>query len=375
MIYILILIMSLYLVLIGSFIYGFDKVKTLHRSARTPKTKFSVIIPFRNEESNLSNLLQSISQLNYPIDLFEILLIDDESEDNSLEVINKAKLKNRRLDLLIIKNNRITNAPKKDAIVSGISQSKYDWIITTDADCIVPAAWLLIFDEYIQTVSPKMIVAPVTYYNTNTFVKSFQFIDLLSLQGTALGAFGIGRPILCNGANFAYLKQFFNDLKGFEGNDNIASGDDVFMLEKALIKDGAAVHYLKSKEQIVRTLALPDLKSLIHQRVRWAKKTASLEIGFIKYVGAVVLFMNLSLITALILGLSGNLSMNIVVIGFITKLIIDLWLIQKTSNFFSQQVKLHKYLVSSIFYPFFTVFIVIYSLFIKYNWKGRGYIK
>jgi hypothetical protein len=54
----------------------------------------------------------------------------------------------------------------------------------------------------------------------------------LSLQGATIGSFGIGKGFMCNGANLAYKKSLFQELNGFQGNDTIASGDDVFLLQK-----------------------------------------------------------------------------------------------------------------------------------------------
>ena len=88
MILIVFIITFFYCSLIGYFIVGFDKVEEFDVHNLTEKTKFSIIIPFRNEIENLLDLLQSLSELNYPKNLFEILLVDDASEDDSVEIIN-----------------------------------------------------------------------------------------------------------------------------------------------------------------------------------------------------------------------------------------------------------------------------------------------
>ena len=62
-------------------IYGFTKVNTIQYTGVKPKTKFSIIVPFRNEAENLPVLLESLSKLNYPMELFEVILVDDESEE------------------------------------------------------------------------------------------------------------------------------------------------------------------------------------------------------------------------------------------------------------------------------------------------------
>ena len=227
MIVVSLIITILYLLLIGSFVFGFDKIQLFILQDTAPKTKFSVIIPFRNESDNLPDLLQSIESLNYPKELFEVFLVDDTSEDNSVETIVKSGV-----DVIIIPNKRITNSPKKDAITTAISYAKYEWIITTDADCVLPKYWLDSFDEFIQKNKAVCIVGPVTFSLQNNFLGRFQLLDILSLQGATIGGFGIKQPFMCNGANFAYTKTVFNQINGFDGNESIASGDDIFLLEK-----------------------------------------------------------------------------------------------------------------------------------------------
>ena len=220
-----------------------------------------------------------------------------------------------------------------------------------------------------------MIITPVTYHDTDSFLKGFQLMDLLSLQGTAIGSFGIGKPFLCNGANFAYSKQFFNDLNGFEGNSNIASGDDVFLLEKAIMNEKHSVRFLKTKEQIVKTQAQPNFVGLVQQRVRWAKKMTSLRSIFGKGAGLIVFIMNLTLLVLLIMSCIDLFQFKILAIGFIIKFIVDFCLIYKSVKLTQQKSKLIHYIHSSIYYPFFSVFIVLYSLFFNYKWKGRAYLK
>ena len=142
---IIIVIIITYLIVIGSLTYGFDKVEEFQLRDLKSRTKFSIVIPFRTEAKNLPRLLNSISELNYPQDLFEVIFVDDDSQDHSVEIIKHAfdtqslKKEFSRTDgVYIINNNRISNSPKKDAITSAIHNANNEWIITTDADCILP---------------------------------------------------------------------------------------------------------------------------------------------------------------------------------------------------------------------------------------------
>ena len=362
----------IYISLIGSFVFGFDKIETFQLKDIPIKTKFTVIIPFRNEAEHLPSLLSSISKLNYPKDKFEIIFVDDESNDTSIKLI-EAFQKKFKIDSKLIGNIRQSNAPKKDAISTGIKKAKYEWIVTTDADCILQKYWLDAFDCFIQSHEAKYIVAPVTYTNVNSFFDRFQLLDFLSLQGTTIGSFGIKKPFLCNGANLAYKVSFFNSVNGFEGNTDIASGDDIFLLEKAIKKAPQQVHYLKNLYATVFTLPEPKLKNLISQRKRWAAKTSKYSNLFGKFTGISVLFMNALIICLLMITIAGIVNPKILAYTFIIKFGIDFLLLFKTVRFFNQEQYLLSYIFSSIIYPFFSVFVAFASIFKGYEWKERKF--
>ncbi|MCI2228951.1 glycosyltransferase [Polaribacter sp. MSW13] len=391
MIGLLIFIFTLYTILIVSLAIGFLKVEEFKTKKKTETTSFSIVIPFRNEAKNLPNLLNSIAALNYPKELVEFLFVDDTSSDNSVEIINSFVISNQergeiskvdtnldyeilpivRMTIRIIKNIRKSNSPKKDAITAAISVAKNNWIVTTDADCNFPKNWLKVLDSFIQQKDPKMVVAPVNYKVQNNFLEQFQLLDFMSLQGTTIGGFGIDFPFMCNGANLAYQKESFLQLNGFEGNNTIASGDDIFLFEKFIESNHNSVHFLKATAAIVTTFPVKTWIDLINQRTRWAAKTSNFKSVKVKLIGLLVLTTNLFLITSFF-----TLSLKIALICFALKMLIDLFLFLPTIRFFNHQNNFTQwYLLSSLLYPFFSVFIVFNSLFSKYNWKGRRFKK
>lgn len=370
-----ILIITLfYIVLIGVFIIGFDRVPLFYNQDSLSKTKFSIIIPFRNEAENLPKLLKSIKHLNYPKDAFEIILVNDASEDTSVKEINQILL-NSKVKFCIIKNKRTSNSPKKDAITLATTVTKYEWIISTDADCVLPVLWLDTYNAFILKNDVSFISGPVNYYNTNSFLTRFQALDFMSLIGATIGGFGIKKPFLCNGANLGYKKSFFKQLGGFEGNTNIASGDDIFLLEKAIKQAPKKVRFLKSKQAIVLTKPQPNLKHLINQRVRWAAKTTNYSSGFGKLTGSIVLVMNASLICYFMLGLFSLFSFKTLAYLFTIKFFIDFLLLYKTSVFLNSRNRMYSSIISSLLYPFFSTYISFISFFSTYKWKGREFKK
>jgi cellulose synthase/poly-beta-1,6-N-acetylglucosamine synthase-like glycosyltransferase len=371
---VLYLIAAIYVVFIAQLIYGFNKVKPFERTEVNPKTTFSIIVPFRNEAKNLPKLLKSISKLNYPKELFEIILVDDFSTDTSERICIQWRMANGLIESTLLENLRLSNSPKKDAISRAVPILKHDWMVTTDADCIVTKNWLLTLDNFIQQNNPEMVVGAVIYKTKNNWFHHFQQLDLMSLQGTTIGSFGIGKPFMCNGANFAYTKKFFQELGGFGGINSTASGDDVLLLQKAVTANSDKVLYLKNKEFIVKTKPENDLFVLFMQRVRWASKTTSYKNIYAKSLAVVVLLMNLSVLVGLYLVLDKKLSWITMIWLFSVKYFVDYLLLFKTNQFLRKQM-LPLPLASSLFYPLFTSLVGVYSLFGVFTWKGRSFKK
>jgi len=389
----IITITFLYLLLIGWLLVGFHKVKVFKITNKLPDSNFSIIIPFRNEAENLPDLLSSLEAINYPKDKFEVLFINDDSTDNSVLILEKYLVKNKHFKLL--NNQRKSNSPKKDAINTAINIAKYNWIITTDADCEVPKNWLQCFNEFINSNLNKhstfssireelelgMLVAPVVYKTNKSFLQNFQNMDFLSLIGSTIGGFGIQRPFLCNGANLCYKKAVFLKVNGFNGNDDIASGDDIFLMEKFLEQNKNSVKYLKSKDAIVITKPETTFKGLLSQRIRWASKTGATKNWFGKLVGLLVFLMNFLLVFGFWFLVWSFFTQNsqisqicvVFLLLFLLKFNIDFLLIQKTYKFMGLKNGLKPYIFSSVLYPFFVVLVVILSFFKKYEWKDRRF--
>lgn len=360
------IILAIYLVLIGSLFYGFQKMKPLSDFSVEPKTSFSIVVPFRNEAENLPKLLNSISLLNYPNDLFEVILVDDESDDNYI-------ITNYEFSVSVIQNMRKSNSPKKDAIEMAIQVAKHDWIITTDADCIVQKNWLKTIDAYIQKENKRMVAAGVCYLPQLGFLHAFQNLDFLSLQGATIGSFGLNKAFMCNGANFAYKKKLFLELNGFDGNSNMASGDDVFLLQKAVLKDKNVIGFCLNNESVVATNSENSWDDLFQQRVRWAAKSTGYSSWFGKLTAIIVFNTNITWIAVFVLWLLGNLNQNWFALFVALKFIVDLLLLQKTASFF--RTKIQWLFLASLLYPFFSSAVAVYSLFGKFTWKGRRFKK
>lgn len=372
MIWFLIFILSCYTILILALAIGFKKIDAFKAENVLSSTNFSVIIPFRNESKYLTTLLNSILALDYDKEMIEFIFVDDASSDDSVKIIETFIETFQVKNFYILENKRTSNSPKKDAIATAISNANNNWIITTDADCILPKKWLHTLDAFITQNNPEMVVSPVNYKVKDNSLEQFQLLDFMSLQGTTIGGFGMQFPFLCNGANLAYKKEKFLQLNGFSGNDNIASGDDIFLFEKFIEADKKSVLFLKSKDATVTTFPVNTNTDLINQRVRWASKTSKFKSAKVKLIGILIFLVNLSIILSLFFAKN----LVLMLLPLTVKITVDLFLLIPTMRFYNHKNALIKwYFFSSLLYPFFSVYIVFKSLFYEYNWKGRNFKK
>ncbi len=371
------LIFTAYLILIAvliSAVLGYPKFSFSKK--KKEQTAFTLIIPFRNEEKNLRQLLRSLSELKYPRELFEVIFVNDASEDRSVERIDSFTRTYPDIKLRIIDNKRTSASPKKDAITKAISESQHEWIMTTDADCKLPRNWLKAYDAFIIEKQPVFIAAPVSYIEKKGFLHEFQAFDWLSLTGVTIGAFGVAHPVLCSGANMGYKKCVFLEVEGYSMNNNIASGDDVFLLHSIHDLYPSDTHFLNSTEALVQTSSVSTWKELIQQRIRWAGKTSKIHNDYLKRTGLLVFSMNVILLITLLFSLLGFGWFKLLRVFFVSKLIFDTALVYATAQVLKQRFNFVSWLLSSLAYPFFSVYIVVKSLVLNnYEWKERMFEK
>lgn len=370
---------GLYLFCMVALMIGFRKIKTFSLKTPLEKTSFTIIIPFRNESENLDALLKSIFSLNYPLYLFEVLLVNDNSSDSSEEII-KEMIEKRKISFQLLQNNRVSNSPKKDAISEAIKTSKFEWLVTTDADCELPKNWLKTLDAFIQTEqltgninAPVMICGPVLYKTNGSFLQDFQQLDGFSLQAATIGSFGLKTPILSNGANLAYRKDSFEQVGGFSGNDHIASGDDIFLMEKMNKSFPGKVRFLKSPQALVSTKPQASWKDLVNQRIRWASKTSKQKNRFSILLGGLVFLVNLAFLVLPVAIIIDFWNFEFYIILIVLKILMDYVVVLQSAKFFGKPISILKFPALSIVYATLILIVFVKSLGGKYSWKGRTF--
>ncbi len=357
---------GLYILLIIWVIFEMTKIKTENFDKIPPAKKFSILIPFRNEEKNLKKLVDSLNHLNYPSSLFEVIFINDRSTDQGEKIIHQ----NIHVPYQLISIRKKNTSPKKEALEKGINLAKFPYIITTDADCILPENWLMEYNGKWREKNTKMILGPVKYSDKPSFINQFQILEFLSLQAFTMAGVACGNPFLSNGANLSFLKKAFQQVDGYTGNKHIVSGDDVFLTEKFRKNFPGEIKFLKSPGAIVNTHAQPDRKNLFQQKIRWASKSSKIKNPMNQLMGFVILTGNFSLLYLFFLLPFSPLSVFIL---FFLKILFDWLLVSKTNNFYQNHLKTKYFLLTELTYPFYLLWIVWGMKKKNYTWKGNKY--
>ena len=253
-----------YFLLIAVMLAGWNRAMQPRSDAvRAKEPLISVIIPVRNEEMTIGSLLTDLSHQEYRN--FEIIVVNDDSEDETLWMVSRYDMKNLRA---IHSKGR----GKKAAITAGVRAAKGGIIVTTDADCAVSPEWLNQIRAQFSNPRVMMAFGGVRMEGDDSFFHSLQAMEFSSLIGTGASTAALGFPTICNGANLAFRKKAFTAVKGYEGNLQIASGDDEFLMRKIQKVYPGGILFLNSPEGIVTTRSQSDPEAFLNQRIRWASK-------------------------------------------------------------------------------------------------------
>ena len=371
----LFIICLLYLILIVSYAFFFSKAIELEITDTIDNPlKVSVIIPARNEAHCIGNILNLLKNQTYPSEFIEIIIVDDDSTDDTYKIVNSFTEQNSLLNCKILKisENKSNIKYKKQAVSKAISISEGDLIITTDADCSVGPDWIKCIVSAYRKTNAKMLVGMVAYHNDNTVFEKMQHLEFLSLIASGIAAIQSGFPIMCNGANLIYEKKAYHDVNGFYSNDKFASGDDVFLLLKIKKFFGNnSIFALTDPRTLVYTQASKTLKDFTNQRLRWASKTSGYRDINILLVAGIVFVFNLGILICFLYGIIDPDFFVYALIMIVFKIVVDFPILHRITLYMNRKDLLKYYIPLQILYFPYILIIGVLSNFISYRWKGR----
>lgn len=206
----------------------FKSFRTLNLSSNNP-IETSIIIPLKNESANLKTLLKSLSSLNYPKDMYEVIFVDDGSTDNSVEIIRNFHEKN--FQLISARNKELPG--KKGALEIGISNASFDTVVLTDADCEPENDWLLSISKK-MTEGFDLIFGYSPLYYDHKFIRKFSSFENLRNYILYFASSGLGIPYSATSRSMAFTKEAYQKLNGYQNTTETLSGDDDLFIREAV---------------------------------------------------------------------------------------------------------------------------------------------
>lgn len=334
------------------------QAKTESTSAKEPL--ISVIIPARNEEMIIGNLLTDLSVQEYRN--FEIIVVNDDSEDETLWMVSRFDMKN----LQAIHNK---GKGKKEAITTGVRAARGGIIVVTDADCSVSPEWLKMIRAHFTDPRVRIVFGGVRMQGDDSFFHALQAIEFSSLVGTGAATAALGFPTLCNGANLAFRKKAFTAVKGYEGNLHIPSGDDEFLMRKIQKVTPGSVRFMNEPAAVVTTRSQADWEAFFNQRVRWASKWRYNSSRLSQVTAVLVVFFQVAFVVNWFFLLTPLILQALFLMA--VKMILEAALLLQVCRFLGTPWNWLAFFALQFLYPFYVIGVSGASFFRPFRWKNR----
>lgn len=339
-----------------------------------PRLFVSIIVPVRNEAAHIQQCINAVLAQDYPQHLFEVIVIDDYSTDDTYTLAREIQHDNLLvLNLAKYFGDAAEKVPnKKKAITIGVKNAKGQLIVTTDGDCTMGESWLNTMVQYYLQHNYKFITGPVMLTPAKGLLGLFQQIDVINMLGITGGTIANGYPTMCNGANLLYEKKAFMEVDGYKGNTDIPTGDDIFLMQKLEMVFPKSIGFIKNSSACVYSTPEQTFTEFVAQRVRWTSKSTSFQK---KSVTAILMFAYLFNLLILVFIPAAfekiELAWLPLALAFGTKFIMDFAFNVAVTGFFKRRLLL---LLLPVFEPLHIIYVVcigVLGLSGKYTWKER----
>lgn len=342
--------------------------KKYTKSDKQPKT--TILVAARNEENYLPACLDSLVNQTYPSDLLQIIVLNDQSSDNTQKIILDYQENHTCLELLNIDHEQNGLRGKMNALAQGVDQASGEIILITDADCRVPDSWV---SEMVAYFTGEIgLVGSLTAINQSNrkshLFDNIQTLDWFFLQAIAAGTAGINFPVSVLGNNFGFRKSVYDQVGGFR-RIGFSLTEDMALLNAIVKNTHYKIIYPLKKECMIQSIPLNQFRDFFQQRRRWLSGGIKAPVwGWI--LMSTSFLAHLSIVVNLVLS---NFTIP-VFSGLLLTLGIDLSL-QWRMILKSGYVELKKYFIFfEIFYFIYTIILAIGVLIpVGIKWKGRSY--
>lgn len=352
------------------FTRGWYRLEMCELKAEHPSTTVTIIVPARNEESFIRQCLEGLIAQDFPGQLFEIIVVDDHSNDSTLQIVRDIAQFTDRIKLRVYSLSEAEG--KKAAIKLAMKFATGTLVLCTDADCSHPKGWVSAMVKCFELESPVFISAPVLLKSNGRFFGLFQELEFMSLIASGAGAIGSGTPVMCNGANLGFSSKAYKNLRDDAMKADLSSGDDVFlMLSMKKAFGSSKIAFAKNKDAIVIAQAARTMSGLVKQRLRWVSKSHAYRDAFLIFTALSVMSMNSVIVVAFVAGFFSPGYFWLFSGILLLKILLDFPLLVSFARFAGEQKKAWLIPLIQPLVVLFTTFSAIAGNLVKVSWKGR----
>ncbi len=320
----------------------------------------SIVIAARNEEKNITGLINSLKSIDYPFQNFEVIIVDDNSTDDTYICIEKEII--GQSDYSLIKASGKIFPAKKGALQLGIEKAKYPFIMITDADCIIKPDWLKMFSQKFDADCDFVFgIAPLL--NSGGFTGELASFESLKSSMLSFSAAALNFPYSAAARSFGFKKKSFEDVSGYKNTLETLSGDDDLLLREA-IKHKMKIGTVTNNNAFVYSEAKENFKEYLGQKSRHTETSLYYSSGRQAALTAWHLINILSLLSVFMLFLNWHLALP-----FFVKIIVDIFFTFSVQKKLGYQFKLYKILFYQIVYELMLIVNFFNALFLKKEWK------
>lgn len=350
------LILTAFLFLVGSKLHKAKEALVLVNGTKISLADVTVVIPFRNEEENLPQLVKCIlASKRLPS---SIVFIDDSSSDAGRKIIEDLITSKKEVGL-----RTSIGIGKKAAIRTGIELATTTYILTLDADVLFEEDY---FSNLERLSADDLLILPVRMQGKG-WKQLFEFdFTLSNYLNAAIN--GWKRPIMGSGANLLFKREVFLEVDSYATHKNIASGDDMFLLSD-FRRNNKKIALVQNTLFEVLTAVPQTFQSFLHQRVRWIQKTPKVKDDLANALGLFAGIGSLMYLVIVVLTLFYNPKFTLWIVA--VKLFFDLFLYDKVLLLPFDLRRLFFVILYLLIAPVYQIGVAVMAVFFKPSWKGR----
>jgi cellulose synthase/poly-beta-1,6-N-acetylglucosamine synthase-like glycosyltransferase len=246
-----------------------NKMRDLRIAAAEPvpaKPAVSVIAAAKDEERLLPLLLSSLEAQT--AEDFEIVLINDRSNDQTGEIMEAFRQKHgRRIKVIHNALDPVSVNPKQAALDYGLREAGGDLLLFTDCDCVLPPAWVETLLRYFENPRVGTVFGQISVQGSSSFLDKYQWFDQALINQYSSGTAGLGLPTSCFGNNLGVRRAVLDCIGGFRALGYTLT-EDAALISKAG-KKGWKVRVSTRSETTIKTMPQAKWTDFINQHVRW----------------------------------------------------------------------------------------------------------